>query len=177
MLRDDVVNAYFEWMYDLVCGNRYAKEISFRKLLMQLHSTRFRYIIPKDANRAEDGISLRYRFAYDTGCACADSHLEGPCSVLEMMIAVSFKLEEIMDDPKIGDRTSQWFWMMIMNLGLGSMTDDNFDRDYVTSCIERFMKREYRPDGEGGLFVVRNCGDLRRVEIWYQMCWYLDSIT
>lgn len=83
-----------------------------------------------------------------------------------------------MDDPDVGDRTGQWFWGMIKNLGLGSMTDARFDEEYVESVIERFLNREYEPDGRGGLFRIRNCTeDLRNVEIWYQMCWYLDTIV
>mgnify|MGYP003235589453 FL=1 len=96
-----------------------------------------------------------------------------------MILALAIRCEEtIMDDPSIGDRTQQWFWGMITNLGLGSMTDSRFDRDAANDILERFLDREYEPDGKGGLFTVRNCdSDLRDVEIWYQMCWYLNHIT
>lgn len=178
MTRSDVQNDYFEWLYDLVCKGRYAKEISYRKLLMYLHTTEFVYLIPMDSNRADDGINLRYRFAYDyKSPAAAETFLDGPCSVLEMMIALSIRCEEIMDNPAIGDRTAQWFWEMISNLGLRVMIDDNFDKDYVKSTIHRFLYREYEPNGKGGLFTVRHCNDdLRNEEIWIQLCWYLDTI-
>ena len=178
MTRSDVQNDYFEWLYDLVCKGRYAKEISYRKLLMYLHTTEFVYLIPMDSNRADDGINLRYRFAYDyKSPAAAETFLDGPCSVLEMMIALSIRCEEIMDNPAIGDRTAQWFWEMISNLGLRVMIDDNFDKDYVRSVINRFLYREYEPNGKGGLFTVRHCNaDLRDEEIWVQLCWYLDTI-
>lgn len=177
-LRDKVQNDYFEWMFDLVCGVRYSKEISFGKLLSHLHNTEFVYSIPKDGNRAEDGIALRYRFAYETGDRDLESYLEGPCSVLEMMIALAMKCEEnIMDDPHVGNRTAQWFWGMMMNLGLGSMTDAAYDRRYVDERLLIFLNREYERDGSGGLFRIKNCDrDLRTVEIWYQLCWYLDSL-
>ena len=82
-----------------------------------------------------------------------------------------------MDDPKIGNRTQQWFWTMITNLGLGDMYDSRFDRRYVKKVVDKFLNREYSPDGDGGLFRIRNCDeDLRTVEIWTQLCWYLDSI-
>ena len=84
-----------------------------------------------DADRAEDGINLRYRFGYENGyeSAMIASYLDDrPCSVLEMMVALSMKMEEqIMDDPDIGDRTSVWFWKMIDNLGLGTMHDGIID--------------------------------------------------
>ena len=104
--------------------------------------------------------------------------LDGPCTMLEMMVALAIKCEEIMDDASIGDRTGQWFWGMIHSLGLSSMSDRVFDRDYVDDVIARFLDRDYEPDGRGGLFTVRHCShDLRTVEIWYQLSWYLDSIT
>jgi hypothetical protein len=67
---------------------------------------------------------------------------------------------------------------MIINMGLGSMTDDAFDEIEVRDIIERFMAREYEPDGRGGLFRIRGCEiDLREVDIWCQLSWYLGSIT
>lgn len=180
MTRREIVDEYFEWLYNLVCENRYSKQISYRKLLMYLHDTEFRYLISKDENRAEDGMDLRYRFAYEhADIEDAELYLSGPCSVLEMMIALALRCEEnIMDDPRVGNRTGQWFWGMIVNLGLGSMTDTRFKKQFVEDTVERFLEREYEPDGRGGLFTIRDCiRDLRTVEIWHQLCWYLDSIT
>lgn len=180
MLRDRIGNDYFEWLSDIVCGERFSKAVSFRKLLMRLHSIPFRYSIQRDRNRAEDGVGLRRRFAECySGIEDANRYLDGCCSVFEMMVALCIRCEEdIMDDPLIGDRTSQWFWGMVVNLGLGSMTDDRFDRRKVDDIIGRFLDRDYEPDGRGGLFTIRNCEqDLRTVEIWFQMLWYLDTIV
>lgn len=178
--KDAVNNKYFDWMYDIVCGSRFARGISYRKLLMRLHSIDFVYSIPKDANRAEEGMDLRYRFAYEhLNIKDAERQITGPCSVLEMMIALALRCEEtIMDDPELGDRTGQWFWGMITNLGLGGMEDSRYDREYVDSVVERFLNREYESNGKGGLFTVRDHKmDMRDVEIWWQMCWFLDTIT
>ena len=181
MKRPRIEDDYFEWMFEIVCRDRYEGNVSYRKLLIYLHDREFTWTLPKDANRAEDGLDLRYQFAYDTGCACADGYLDGPCSVLEMMIALAIKCEEIMDDPKVGDRTGQWFWKMIHNLGLGGMIDSRFDSTEVEKVVTRFLNREYESNGVGGLFRVpsytRLVPDLRRIEIWIQMLWYLDSIT
>ena len=171
---NEIRNDYFDWMYDLVGGMRGSKYTSYFKLLMKLHNTEFTYSIPMDENRAEDGVDLRRRFS--------DSYfemLDGPCSVLEMMVALAIRCEEnIMDDPTMGDRTGQWFWGMINNLGLSGMTDANYNRSETEYCISRFLNRDYASDGKGGLFRIKNCEvDLRDAEIWYQLCWYLDSIT
>lgn len=181
--KDRIINEYFNWMYDLMCKDRYPKQISYKKLFMYLHSTEFRYLISRDENRAEDGVDLRYRFALTNGHGDSSDavlkYLDGPCSVLEMMVALSIRCEEtIMDDPDVGDRTSQWFWGMIVNLGLGSMTDDRFDKWKVENAVNKLLDRQYDPDGKGGLFRIKNCNrDMRTAEIWYQLCWYLDSIT
>lgn len=183
MTRDAISNEYFDWLYDIVCGERYSKQISYKKLLMYLHSIEFRYSIPKDKNRAEDGMDLRYRFAITLPHEDSTDYildiLDDPCSVLEMMIALAIRCEEnIMDDPHVGDRTGQWFWGMIVSLGLGAMTDTRFNRRAIDETIDIFLDRRYEPNGKGGLFTIRNCDrDLRTVEIWYQLCWYINSIT
>ena len=65
-MRNNIINEYFEWMFDLVCGGRYIN-VSFRKLLMFLHDTEFIFSIAKDENRAYDGIELRRRFGLMNG--------------------------------------------------------------------------------------------------------------
>lgn len=174
-------NLYFEWLYQLVCNDLYSRRASHRKLLMRLHSINFKWLIDMDENRAYDGISLRRRFEYESACEPFTIDLyfkDRPCSVLEMIIALSLRCEEqIMSDPTFGNRTGQWFWSMIVSLGLGGMTDQKYDRNTVDAVISRFMNRQYNPDGSGGLFTIPNCDvDLRECEIWCQMCWYMDTI-
>ena len=179
MLENELRKEYFEWLYYLVCDKRFSEQNSYRKLFEHLHNTEFVYFISMDDNRAKGGIDLRYRFGCSIGYKDISDYLSGPCSVLEMMIALAIRCEEtIMDDENFGDRTDQWFWDMMKNLGLGHMDDDEFDEEYVSDVITRFLNRDYEPDGRGGLFFVRNCDiDLRDVEIWIQMLWYLDNIT
>ena len=58
------------------------------------------------------------------------------------------------------------------------MVDERYDRRYVDTVISRFLNRDYEPNGRGGLFTVRNRKeDLREVEIWYQLQWFLDNIV
>lgn len=178
---DEITNEYYKWLVKKISGKPAASRVSYHKLLQFLHTVEFRWIIDSDENRAEDGINMRWRFAVYKGHEEDPDEildiLEGPCSVLEMMIALAIRCEDIMDDPSVGDRTPQWFWNMIANLGLGTMHDDHFDKSSVRNILDRFMNREYEPTGRGGLFRLRSCrADLREVEIWYQMCWYLDSM-
>ena len=176
---DRINNDYFEWLCELVDSRRFSKEVSYGKLLAHLHNIEFTWFIPRDDNRADDGIQLRRRFSLLCEDASISAYIHGPCSVLEMMVALAIRCEEtIMDDSMLGNRTGQWFWSMIHNLGLTPMTNSNFDREYVDDVIARFLNRDYEPDGRGGLFTVRHCThDMRTVEIWCQLSWYLGSIT
>ena len=59
-----------------------------------------------------------------------------------------------------------------------TMSDSKFDKRAVDEIVQRFLNREYEPNGKGGLFTVKKYErDLRTVEIWCQLNWYLDSIT
>lgn len=182
MTANELNNKYFEWMCRLVCNNGYYRGRCYKKLLNFLHNTDFSIVIGLDENRAEDGIDLRYRFGYEEAYdrPAIASYLDNrPCSVFEMMVALAVRCEErIMQDPDIGNRVSQWFFGMIYNLGLRFMDDPNFDVKKTEIIIQRFLNRNYERDGKGGLFRVKNCEyDMRSIEIWYQMNWYLDEIA
>ena len=179
MTRDELTDRYFDWMYQLVVNDRYSN-ISYRRLFCRLHDTEFTYTIPMDGNRAEDGIDLRYRFGrekdYDPRMIAAFLD-DRPCSVLEMMTALAIRCEEhLMDNPDVGNRTGQWFWDMLVSLGLGAMDDSQFDRYQVDRILERFLDRDYKRNGEGGLFTVNNGRDMRKTEIWYQMNYHLSEL-
>ena len=176
--KDRINDDYFEWLCEVVDSKRFSKHVAYRKLLMHLHNIEFTWFIPYDDNRADDGIMLRRKYALAHHDEELSDYISGPCSVLEMMAALAIRCEEsIMDDTLFGNRTGQWFWGMIHNLGLSPMNDSNFDAEFVDDVIARFLNREYEPDGKGGLFTIKNCDhDLRTVEIWRQLSWYLGSI-
>lgn len=171
---------YFEWMYHLVCGDRQYNNLSYRKLLYFLNSVTFVPMMDMDDNRRVDGIYFRYRFGFENGIddATIQRYLDhNDCSVLEMMIALAFRVEEqIMDNYIYGNRTGQWFWTMIASLGLGQMDDSRFDADYCQRVIDTFLSRRYSANGKGGLFTLENPRrDLREVDIWCQFMWYLSE--
>lgn len=181
MTQEELNYEYLDWMYDIVCDDRYSTNLGYRKLFAYLYSIEFTYTMPMDGNRYEDGINLRYRFAQeqDIDYNMVASYLDQtPCSVLEMMIALSLRCEEqIMDDDTYGNRVGQWFWEMIVNLGLGGMTDEEFDPLYVQHRLHIFLNRTYDKDGHGGLFqTVDLTKDMRTTEIWYQMHCHLIEV-
>ena len=166
-------NQYFLWLCSIVLDMN--EPVTYNELMIYLYEKPFRYILKKDLNRAKDGEDLRLEFVHPVEGRQAH-YLEKPCSMLEMLVALAVRCEKtIMADPRYGDRTKQWFWGMVKNLGLSSMNDTRFDYDKVDGIVERFLNRKYEPDGTGGLFHIRDCDkDLRKVEIWNQLCWYLD---
>lgn len=177
MTKQEVRRRYFSWILKKACGDR-AK--SYNNLLTYLFNEDFDYILEMDGNRAEDGIDLRYKFAAETGLddRVVAAYLDDtPCSILEMMAALSIRCEDsIMMNDDYGDRTSYWFWKMIESLGLGGMDDRNFSISYVIDCKNIFINREYQKNGKGGLFTLKNKNvDIRNTEIWYQMMYYLNE--
>lgn len=177
----DLDQEYYEWLcsFTKTKVNRQVKLIkTYEKLLEILHYHEFISLVPHDENRIEDGLSLRWRFSNEKGVKYNPTDR---CSILEMLVALSLRCEEqIMDDPEIGNRTSHWFWLMVRNMGLFKYSDDKFKSNttkIIEEKIDKFVNREYNQDGKGGLFIIDNCKyDLRKVEIWYQMCWYLDEL-
>ena len=66
---------------------------------------------------------------------------------------------------------------MLINLGLNTQNDNHYDRLYVNEVLTRFLHREYEPNGKGGLFTIKHCkADLREVEIWLQLNWYINGL-
>ena len=175
-MQDDLRERYFDW----ICLKVVGPIIHYRRLLRRLHDTPFIFSLPMDENRMEDGIDLRYRFGSEVGIPDVEivNRLDiFPCSVLEMMAALAIEEEAIMDDPDLGNRTSVWFMSMIENLGLLGMTDQRYNEAYVDERIRVLLLRQYAPDGRGGLFYIKGCDeDLRGIQIWYQMNWYLNEI-
>lgn len=176
----EMKDLYFNWLYDIM-NLKYSREssvTSFESLFRCLHSIHFIWDIRMDENRAADGVGLRKEFYKETGYV-DNGELDGPCSVLEMMIALSLRCEnQIMDNPLYGDRSRFWFWVMIRNLGLGGETDDMFNEKRVMTAVEKFMYHDYERDGQGSLFYVRNTQkDHRQMEIWAQMSDYLNHFN
>lgn len=173
---------YFEWLYRLVCDDRYGGDrASYRRLLTYLHEEPFHFENkqPRDSARAYDGIDMRYEFAYrqDIDNRIVASVLDvRPCSMLEMMIALCYRCESIASDYSKGDRIGQWFWVMLQSLGLAGMNDRDFDERLVRDILDRYANNDFARNGEGGLFTLQtSLNDVRDQEIWWQMCRYLTE--
>lgn len=165
---------YFDWIVARCMPK--SESVVRTKLLEHLQNTEFKVRNPRDINRSGDGVALRTRYTRETGDLLDFESLS--CSVLELIAALALRCEEdIMYDPDIGDRTAEWFCGMLKSLGLYSMTDNLYDEEFADYILNRFMSGQYEPNGKGGLFTLQyyppNAPDMRLLEIWYQMHWYL----
>ena len=171
---------YFEWMVSILIPD-VNKRVVYSNLLDTLNSLEFIPSMDMDYNRFNDGVELRFRFGDENGFGKAsiscylDTH---PCSMLEMMCALSLRIEEtIMSDPEIGDRTWIWFDEMLNSLGFINQTNYNFDYNLILSNINAFNRRQYESNGRGGLFTIDDpTVDVRDLEIWYQMNLYIKQV-
>lgn len=169
----DLEEQYLVWLYARI-GNIEETRPSrmYWRLISFLFMKEFKWYVPNDDNRVEDGKYLRYEFLEEIGVQGEGSAWLGPgCSVLEMLIALSKRLA--FD----ADRTPQhWFWELLTNLGLSGYNDRTFNEKQVDEILNCFIERRYHPDGQGGLFPLRHPQeDQREIEIWYQMSLYLQE--
>ena len=173
-----LVDDYYIWLLDLIDNDKYDVN-DYTDVLDKLFRTEFYDLVDNDSNRIEDGFDLRNDFSEEIGehLYFVMDELPDFCSVLEMMIALARRMEtDICYDENYGDRSAQWFWMMMENLGLIYQDNDHYDEDEVSEILDNFLERHYSKTGQGGLFSVKNGQiDMREIEIWYQMNYFLDE--
>jgi hypothetical protein len=168
---EPIENLYFNWLCAKVLNLKpFEKPDKYWNLLRKLHRTEFVWVMSGDDNRAEDGKELRKEFILQAELPDdPDWRILIGCSVLEMLIAFARRAEFQDETP-----TPTWFWEFVANLGLDKQTDRDFDEEYVEMVLDDFIWRTYNPDGNGGLFPIKNpSADQREIEVWYQFCEYL----
>ena len=169
-----VEELYFIWLTEKV-NNLLIPTPSLRydNLLRTLHEYEFLAINKRDENRAEDGVELRIRFLLAGEIPDDLAWRNMPCSVFEMLIALSNRAEFATDASAYF-----WFWHFIRNLDLYDYNDAwDYNEELVIEILNIFVWREYEPEGYGGLFPVSDTNtDQRNVEIWYQFCEYISEV-
>ena len=181
----EIRRGYFMYLCDLVGLNGWDNNMTldmknghmtYFLLANALHSTDFIPIIPNDDNRAAWGMQLRKNYALYSSAFKDYSCIERPfCSFLEMFIALAINIDlDIMGSPDDNlDRSSDWFWVMMHNLGFNEFTDARWDGKaglFVEKTLDNLNKRRIGEDGSGGIFPLkRPQNDQRTTEIWYQM--------
>ena len=163
---------YFVWLYDQV-GDSKARNPArtYWRVLKQLFTKEFVWIVPNDDNRIEDGKVLRNEFVEKFRYEVDDNWMKLGCSMLELLIGLSRRLAfECEGEPR------DWFWHLMNNIGLDKLNCNDLVAlpDYVDSAMEKVIWRTYHSNGRGGLFPLNNPHDDQRgVEIWYQLNAYI----
>lgn len=178
-----MVRVYFEWMLGRVCSSGH-KAKKYTHLFEVLHSRMFKCSIALDENRESDGEDLRYRFGYenDLDQARVAYYLDhGTASVLEVLVAMAMRMDDIMYD----ESPERWFWDMMESMDLirwdnRHMDSDIYAEEQINENIDIFLNREFDPvTGEGSPFTVKNNRgqNLREVEFWCLAMWHLTEAT
>ena len=174
MDNQELKERYFNTLKSAVGSGMY-----YDHLLRGLYNREFYSPLELDSNRASYGLWFRRRYMSDS-----DAGDLGPCSVLEMMIALAEQID-IHIDMTSEERIQRYFWMMIENLGMLGLTDmawgPNMDSDF-NNKIDILLDRKYENDGIGSLFPLQNYPinptlikfrertSMRDRDIWSQRC-------
>lgn len=149
---------YYLWLDSLVNDGNH------ESLIRYLYEQPYRWQFTLDENRAAGGINLRRTFAYENGVELKDVGF-GPCSVLEMLIALAGRMTDMLT-MDIFD----WFWSLISNLKLDRFDDGHFDERGISYILNVWLDRKYDERGNGSLFPLRGySGDCKNLDIWTQM--------
>lgn len=161
-----VEEPYFLALFDMI--DIYRGE--FFELCHVLYDTDFEWILELDRDRTLDGLKLR-----DELGAVLPSK---PCSVLEVLIGLAIRmayLVEPADDGSSDSIVADMFWVLVAKLGLTVYTNEVILRNN-TSCLtiidilNRWMQREFEPDGHGSPFPLETpVKDQRLCPMSYQM--------
>lgn len=167
---------YFEWLWRSI--QEPGSSIEKRELCRQLFREKFFWNIPNDDNRAEDGLELRRRFEHLKHLRRNILDDLGTCSMLEMLIGLSNRADNLLFDPNQPSKASIFFWEMVNNVGLKEVPEEG--RYAIEKRNERILdimlNRKYSRTGKGGLFPLKQpYQNQRDIEIWYQLMSYLDE--
>ena len=173
---NEILDLYYEWLCKLVESK--PRKGNYCMLLDRLYAKNFLWSVPNDDNRAFEGKNLREHFCEENDIDYEFDTFPIGVSMLELLIALAYRCEEITVDSTCDRPMYDWFWKLISNAGLHRFTDEtwpNSNVDYlIDEILNKIIDRTYNRNGEGGLFPLKkNNKDQRKVELWYQMNTYL----
>lgn len=141
-----------------------------------LNNKDFYYSEYLDKNRELDGYLLRQEFLFDNGYDIEKDIWDTPVTVLEVLVAMSKRIETEITGDLGNDHIEKWFWVMIGNLGLNLYVDERYDDNKINEILDIWLMREFDRDGTGSIFPLKNCpNDITKTDMWYQMQLYLSE--
>lgn len=159
---------YLTWIIDIFDGSEYT--CLFRHLM----TIPFRYTVQLDANLLPCVRRFRSKMGRDYDGP------RGTPTVLEIFCTLAVECEDkLMHNDDYGNRTCDWFWMILRNLDLDEYDDYAFSSrtaEIIDDTIDTFLDRGYDEYGDGGPFRVHKpYYDMRRAPLWEQLNWELNE--
>lgn len=170
-MTEPIEEAYFRWLLGRVSEiNSLYEYRGLVPLARHLHGIEFEWDITDDENRAEDGRYLRELYCYEEDVAAYPEWLWLECSIFELLVALVDRLSYLGGGPPEG-----WFFELLDNLYLTEHLHSSRLRvNDVNRRIDVLVNRQYSPNGQGGLFPLRDPDmDQRDVSMWMQANAYL----
>ena len=161
----------------------------YEALCRILSVTPFHCCMEMDENRAAEGLELRTEWARNETPDAYDQDLlldevsedlgEGECTMMELLVALSRKMQYEMLESQFEAGTGKWFMELLDNCGLDIFTNQVFGtstdaEESVREIVMRIIFRKYEWTGNGGLFPLQYPGhDIREDELIIQMNNYI----
>ena len=162
---------YFAWLTGSVDPSQ-----TYIQLLQQLYKSEAKALIPWDENRLESGQAIRNEFRPGGYSSLSEMEwLLRPCTFLELTVSLSRKLADEMDwTPKYA------FWILLRNLGVGDISDREYDQQmmrHIHEVVNKVNYRSYDYYGRGGFFPLRNARENQQfVQLWDQLnSWVIEN--
>ena len=172
MKEEPLDEQYFKWLYRQVADpDATDPSVTYWRLLKQLYTTEFVWLVHNDRNRLEDGKELRNDFIREEGLADVDpSWVEIGCSMLELAVGLARHLAFMAEGT-----TAYWFWDLMENLGIRKYHDNvKYPVRRVDDVLETVIQRGYDSDGNGGFFPLKHATrNQRGEELWEQLNSYV----
>lgn len=155
----------------------------YSDLFFRLLTTEFEILIDLDENRLNDGMRIRNTFFEEYMDAdILDEVYNLPCSVLEVLIALSWRL----DHEYIGDHMTidtfeerkeyELFFEMVENLGLDQFPNKYYDEREIDRILKKWLLRKFKKNGEGSIFPISYpVNNQKEIEIWAQAMEYINE--
>ena len=147
--------SYFEWLIDQIeCDEQLGRELDAM-------TYKWRFVL--DENRSAGGLELRKIYGLEYSID-SDDIKAGPCSVLEMFVALSMRFSENADIsvPKA-------FSVMMSNL-------KKVNSGSISNTIEQWMNGNFSSNGFGSPFILHGySGDARNLDVWALMTIYISE--
>lgn len=182
--------SYVEWLESFTIDETINDEdrLSYKNLIRALWSIDYIPTIGNDDDRAAEGLQLRTRYNdilarkagkgnFYTPNVC---EIFGECRVLEMLVALSMRMYDLMQDMGLYNSVSRWFWEIMEAVGFDILDDEYWTSgdidadDYVWETCEHIMNHDgtYSNGHRGGWFWIVGW---EKMEVWYQMHTFLKS--